>query len=130
MSDEIPERSEIIRSTIITSVLTGLFLILGLIFWAWTDSEVDTPLTALNEMNPFLAPIFEILFMGVMFFFMTVTVANLRLYLTKIRSGWLDVILLLIVQVIISYFMFGLEVTGAAFVLCLAFVAYIYLLQD
>jgi len=130
MSDEIPERSEIIRSTIITSVLTALFLIIGLIFWAWANSEVDTPLTALNDINPFLAPIIEIVSMGVMFFFMTVTVANLRLFLTKIRSGWLDIILLLVVQVIISYFMFGLEITGASFVLCLAFIAYIYLLQD
>ncbi|MFW9918126.1 MAG: hypothetical protein ACFFED_00850 [Candidatus Thorarchaeota archaeon] len=131
MSDEVPEREEIIRSTLITAILTSIFLILGLLFWVWSNSpDVESPLTAINDVNAFIVPLLEILFMGGMYFFMTVTVVNLRLYLTGIRAGWLDIILLLIVQVVISYLMFGLEVTGASFVVCLAFIAYLYLLQE
>ena len=131
MSDEVPEREEMIRSTLITTILTSVFLILGLLFWIWSNSpDVESPINEINEVNSFIVPLLEILFMGGMFFFMTVTVVNIRLYLTRIRSGWLEIFVLLIIQVIISYLMFGAEVTGASFVVCLAFIAYLYLLQD
>ncbi len=111
--------------------MTSIFLILGLLFWAWTNSpDVESPLTAINDVNTFIVPLLEILFMSVMFFFMAVTVVNIRLYLTHIRAGWLEIILLLIIQTVITYLMFGAEVTGATFVVCLAFIAYLYLLQE
>jgi len=130
VSDEVPAREEIVRSTIITVVLTSVFLILGLLFWAWTNSEVDSPITAINDINPFITIILEVIFMFGMFVFLTVTVTNLRHYFTRIRSGWLEVIILVILTVIITYFMFGVEVAGASSVLFLGFVAYLYLLQE
>lgn len=130
MSDEVPAREEIIRSTIITLVLTSVFLILGLLFWAWTNSEVDSPITALNDINPFIAIILEVIFMFGMFVFLTVTVTNLRHYFTRIRSGWLEIIILVILSVIIAYLMFGTEIAAASSVLFLGFVAYLYLLQE
>jgi hypothetical protein len=130
VSDEIPERDEIIRSTVITAVLTSIFLIIGLVFWAWSNSDIDSPLTAMNDMNPFLAPIIEIVLVLGMFIFLTVTVVNIRLYLTHIRSGWLEIILLIIIQMIMAYFMFGFQVTAASFVFCLGFIVYLYALQD
>ncbi len=131
MSDEVPDRSEIIRSTLLTTILTSVFLILGLLFWVWNNSpDIESPLTAINNVNTFIVPLLEILLMGGMFFFMTVTVVNIRLYLTRIRSGWLEIILLLIIQIVASYLMFGLEVTGASLVICLAVIAYLYLLQE
>ncbi len=130
MSDEIPDRDEIIRSTLITAVLTSIFIVIGIVFWAWSNSDIDSPLTALNGMNPFLTPIIEIVLVLCMFIFLTVTVVNLRLYITHIRSGWLEIILLIIIQMILAYFMFGSEVTAASFVFCLGFVVYLYALQD
>ncbi|MFW9908705.1 MAG: hypothetical protein ACFFEF_09025 [Candidatus Thorarchaeota archaeon] len=130
MSDEIPAREELIRSTIITVVMTSIFIILGLLFWAWTGLEGGSPVTALNDINPYITIIFEVIFMFGMFVFLTVTVINLRHYLTRIRAGWMEIILLLILSVLIAYFMFGAEVAAASFVLFLGFVAYMYLLQD
>lgn len=130
MSDEIPERDEIIRSTLITAVLASIFIIIGVVFWAWSSPDIDSPLTALNNMNPFLTPIIEIVLVLCMFIFLTVTVVNLRLFITHIRSGWLEIILLIIIQMIMAYFMFGTEVTAASFVFCLGFVVYLYALQD
>ncbi len=130
MSDEVPAREEIVRSTIITVILTSVFLILSLLFWAWANSEVDSPITTLNDINPFIAIVLEVLFMFGMFVFLTVTVTNLRHYLTLIRSGWLEIIVLLIISTLIAYFMFGTEVAAASFVLFLGFIAYLYLLQE
>ncbi len=130
MSDEIPDRSEILRSTIITTVFTALFIALSVIFWWWSTLEGTTPLTELNNINNFMAPILEVAFMGFSFFFLTVTVVNLQLYLTQMRAGWMEIIILLAAITIMSYFMFGLEVTAASFAICLAFIAYIYLIQD
>ena len=130
VSDEVPAREEIIRSTILTSILTSVFVILSVLFWAWAGLTEETPLDALNEMNVFLVYGLEVLFMFGMFVFLTVTVINLRHYLTRIRSGWLEIIALLIIAVVISYFMFETGVAAASFLLDLGFVAYIYLLQD
>jgi len=130
VSDEVPAREEIVRSTIITVILTSVFLILSLLFWAWANSEVDSPITTLNDINPFIAIVLEVLFMFGMFVFLTVTVTNLRHYLTLIRSGWLEIIVLLIISTLIAYFMFGTEVAAASFVLFLGFIAYLYLLQE
>ncbi|MFW9846332.1 MAG: hypothetical protein ACFFD6_06270, partial [Candidatus Thorarchaeota archaeon] len=110
MSDEIPERREIIRSTIITVILTVVLLSIGLALWAWSSPEVIetelSPIDVLNDMNPFLVPIIEILVMSGMFLFLTITVANIRLYMTQIRAGWTELILLLIVVFVMTFLMF------------------------
>ncbi|MFW9888443.1 MAG: hypothetical protein ACFFER_09685, partial [Candidatus Thorarchaeota archaeon] len=108
MSDEIPERGEIIRSTIITVILTVVLLSVGLALWAWSAPEVieSSPIDVLNDMNPFLAPIIEILVMSGMFLFLTITVVNIRLYITQIRAGWTELILLLIVVFVMTFLMF------------------------
>lgn len=132
MSDEIPERREFVRSTIITVIFTVLFLSLALAFWAWSVPEVVdvTPVGALNEINPYIAIVLEILFMLAFYIFLTVTLLNFRLYLTNIRAGWFEIVATLVLVVIFSYLMFGIGVTMAAFVLCLSFVVYLYLLQE
>jgi hypothetical protein len=63
VSDETPERSEMMRSTIITVLLTVVFFVIGLAFWAWSSPEViDTsPVGAINEMNPALTVLIEVL---------------------------------------------------------------------
>lgn len=132
MSDETPERSEMMRSTIITVLLTVVFFVIGLAFWAWSSPEViDTsPVGAINEMNPALTVLIEILVMVMAFIFLSVTAINLKLMLTNIRAGWAEVIVILIVMAIASSAMFGLFVGAATVVLSLGFVVYLYLLQD
>jgi len=132
VSDEIPERSEMIRSTIITVVFTIVFFILGLTFWAWSSPEViaTSPVGAINELNPALTVLIEVIIMLMAFIFLSVTVINLRLALTNIRAGWTDVIVLLIIIAIVTSAMFGLFVGAATVVLSLGFVVYLYLLQD
>ena len=132
MSDETPERSEMMRSTIITVLLTVLFFVLGLAFWAWSSPEViDTsPVGAINEMNPALTVLIEVLVMVMAFIFLSVTVINLKLMLSNIRAGWTEVIVVLIVMAIASSAMFGLFVGASTVILSLGFVVYLYLLQD
>lgn len=134
MSDEIPERSEIIRSTIITVILTVVLLSLGLALWAWSSPGVIeaelSPIDVLNDINPFLAPIIEILVMSGMFLFLTITVVNIRLYLTQIRAGWTELILLLIVVFVMTFLMFESGVAIVTLLLSLAIVVYLYMLQE
>ena len=130
LSDDIPERDEIVRSTVITVLLTAIFLIIAIMFWAWTASEVDTPITWMNAANPVLAPIIEVFTMFLVFVFLITTVVNLRLYMTRIRSGWLEVIFLFIIVTVMAWLMFGTNVGLASGVLSLAFIGYLYLLQE
>ena len=130
VSDEVPAREEIVRSTIITVILASVFIILGLLFWIWSNSDVDSPITALNDYNLYITIGLEVLFMFGMFVFLTVTAINLRHYLTHIRAGWLEVIVLLIISTIISYLMFEAGVAAASFLLNLGFVVYLYLMQE
>ncbi|MFX0053981.1 MAG: hypothetical protein ACFFAX_02330 [Promethearchaeota archaeon] len=132
MSDEIPERSEIVRSTIITVILTVVLLSLGLMLWAWSAPDVinTSPVGALNNMNPFLALIIEILVMSGMFLFLTITVVNIRLYMTQIRAGWTELILLIIVVFVMTFLMFESGVAIVTLLLSLAIVVYLYMLQE
>ncbi|MHA1964207.1 MAG: hypothetical protein ACXACG_15265 [Candidatus Thorarchaeota archaeon] len=132
MSDETPERSEMMRSTIITVLLTAVFIVLGLAFWAWSSPEViDTsPVGAINDMNPALTILIEVLVMVMTFIFLSVTAINLKLTLTNIRAGWTEVIVVLIFIAIMTSTMFGLFVGSATVVLSLGFVVYLYLLQE
>jgi len=132
LSDEIPERGEIIRSTVITVVFAALLLIVSLLFWAWSAEEViaTSPVGSLNAINEFLVPIFEILAMFGFFVFITITAVNLRLFLTQIRSGWLEIVILVILNAIMAYLMFGVNVTAMTTLLAFAFVVYLYLLQE
>ena len=132
MSEEIPERSEILRSTIVTVVLTVVFIILGLAFWAWSSPEVieTSPVGAINDFNPAVTVVLEVLIMFMVFVFLSVSVINLRLALTNIRAGWTEVIIVLIFLAITSTAMFNLFVGSVTVILSLGFVVYLYLLQD
>jgi hypothetical protein len=132
VSDDTPERSEMIRSTIITVLLTAVFLIIGLAFWAWSSPEIiDTsPVGAINDMNPAITILIEVLAMVMTFIFLSVTVINLRLMLSNIRAGWTEVIVLLIFIAIVASAMFNLFVGAATVVLSFGFIVYLYLLQD
>jgi len=132
VSDEIPERSEMIRSTIITILLTAVFIVLGLAFWAWSSPEViaTSPVGAINNMNPAVTVFLEVIVMLMAFVFLSVTVINLRLMLTNIRAGWSEVIILLIFIAIMTTAMFGLFVGAGTTALSFGFVVYVYLLQD
>jgi len=132
VSDEIPERRQIVRSTVLTGFLTAALMVLGLAFWAWSAPDVvdASPVGTLNALNPFLALVLEMLTMAGVFVFLTVTVVNLRLYMTQIRSGWTEIILLLIVVFIMTFMMFESGVAFVTLLLSLAFVVYLYLLQE
>lgn len=132
MSDDTPERSEIIRSTAITTILTVVFMIIALTLWAWSSlSEVETsPIDILNDFNPYVTILIEALTMLCVFIFLSVTVINLRLFISNVRAGWLEVIMLFIIVITMSWLMFGSGVGGVSAVLSLGFVVYLYLLQE
>jgi len=132
VSDDVPDRSETIRSAVITVILTVVFLIVGLAFWAWSFPDIiDTSLVgAINSFNPYVTLMIEALAMLGMFIFLSVTVINMKLFLSGIRAGWMEVISVFIVVVAISWVMFGTAVSGVTAVLSLGFVVYLYLLQE
>jgi uncharacterized membrane protein YwzB len=132
VSDETPERREMMRSTIITVLLAVVFLVIGLAFWAWSSPEVieTSPVGAINEINPSITILIEVLVMVLAFVFLSVTVINLKLMLTNLRAGWSEVIIVLIVIAITSSAMFGFFVGAITVVLSLGFVVYLYLLQE
>ncbi|MHA1950548.1 MAG: hypothetical protein ACXAAO_08760 [Candidatus Thorarchaeota archaeon] len=132
MSDETPERSDMMRSSIITIVLTVIFLVLGLALWAWSSPDViDTsPVGALNAINPAVTIAIEVLVMFLFFIFLSVSVINLKLMVTEIRAGWTEVIVLLIALAIMATTMFGAFVGAASVLVSLGFVVYLYLLQE
>jgi hypothetical protein len=132
VSDETPERSEMMRSMIITILLTVVFFVLGLAFWAWSSPEVieTSPVGAINAINPSVTVLIEVLVMVMTFIFLSVTVINLRLMLTNLRAGWSEVVIVLIIIAIASSAMFGFFVGAITAVLSLGFVVYLYLLQE
>lgn len=132
VSDETPERSEILRSSVITVSLSVVLLVLGLAFWAWSSPDViDTsPVGFLNSISPYLTVVLEVFMMLGLFVFLVVTVINLKLYLTNIRAGWTEVTLVLIIISAMSWLMFGIAVGAATGIVSLGFVVYLYLLQE
>jgi len=132
VSEETPENREMMRSTIITVLLTAVFLVLGLALWAWSSPDVidASPVGTLNAISPYITLVLEVLVMLGVYIFLVVTVINLRLAMTGVRAGWTEVIFVFIVSIAIAWFMFGSVVGSAAAVLSLGFIVYLYLLQD
>ncbi len=130
VSDDIPERDEFVRSTIISVIMTSVFFILGILFYVWSQPDVESVLTSINQSNPILVPLLEIVFMVLAFLFLTVTIVNIKLFMTQIRAGWLDIILILALMLVITFAMFGSEVTAASLVGDLGIITYLYLLQE
>lgn len=132
MSDDVSERSEDMRSAVITIIFTVVFLILGIALWVWSSPDIiDTsPVGVLNSFNPYVTLIIESLTMLGMFIFLSVTVINMRLFLSEVRAGWLEVISVFIIVVAISWLMFGAAVGGVTAIFSLGFVVYLYLLQE
>ena len=110
--------------------LAVIFLTLATAFWAWSAPGVDSPVSLLNSVNPYIAVVLEILLMFGFFVFITVTVVNIRLGLTEIRAGWTEIVTMVILVTVLSWVMFGANVSGASVILSLAFVVYLCLLQD
>ena len=126
------ERSEDVRSAVITIILTVVFLVIGLTLWLWSSPDIiDTsPIGAMNSFNPYVTVIIESLTMLGMFIFLSVTVVNLRLFISEVRAGWIEVISVFILVVAISWLMFGAAVGGVTAILSLGFIVYLYLLQE
>jgi hypothetical protein len=105
---------------------------LGISLWAWSSPEIidSSPVGALNAINPAITVLLEVLVMLGFFVFLSVTVINLKLFLTEIRAGWTEVIVVLIVLAIMASTMFGVFVGAASVILSLGFVVYLYLLQE
>ncbi len=127
-----PDKRELMRSNIITLILTIILLVLVILLWMWSSPDiVDTTLVgALNNINPYVTFVIEVLLLFGVFVFATVTVVNLRLQLTDVRAGWTEVVVMLIAIAIVSYLAFGVNAMGATLILSLGFVGYLYLLQE
>jgi len=132
VSDDVSERSEDMRSAVITIIFTVVFLILGIVLWVWSSPDIiDTSLIGvINSFNPYVTLIIESLTMLGMFIFLSVTVINMRLFLSEVRAGWFEVISVFIIVVAISWLMFGAAVGGVTAIFSLGFVVYLYLLQE
>jgi hypothetical protein len=132
VSDDIPDRSEMIRSTVITVIITAVFMIIALTLWAWASlPEVETsPIDILSDFNPYIVVIIESLTMLCVFIFLSVTVINLKLYLSQVRAGWFEIVLIYILVIAMAWIMFGAAVGGVSAVFSLGFIVYLYLLQE
>jgi len=132
VSDDVPERSDMIKSTVITVIFAAVFMIIALTLWAWEAlPEVETsPIDMLNDINPYITLLIEALTMLGEFVFLSVTVINLRMFFSDVRAGWLEVISVYILVVVMAWLMFGASVGGISAIFNLGFIAYLYLLQD
>lgn len=132
MSDDTPERGEVIRSTVITLVFTAVFLILGLTFWVWSSPDFirTSPIGILSEMNLYVTVLLESLTMVGIFIFVSVTVINLKLFISGVRAGWFEVIVVFIIVTAMAWLMFGSAVGGTTAIFSLGFVVYLYWLQQ
>ena len=132
MSEDDSDRSDMIRSAVITITFSVVFLIVGLTLWIWSAEDIiaTSPVGALNSFNPYVTVIVEALTMLGMFIFLSVTVINLRLFLSEVRAGWLEVISIYLLVLVMAWLMFGAAVGGVTAILSLGFVVYLYLLQD
>ncbi|NWF95699.1 MAG: hypothetical protein HXY34_06120 [Candidatus Thorarchaeota archaeon] len=132
MSDNLPERRDLIRSTVVTVLFSTVFLLLAIAFWAWSSPDfiATSPVGVLNSINVWLTYVVEIASLTLTFIFVTVTVVNLRFGLTGIRSGWTEIVIMLAVIGGISYGMFGPNIAAATLAFSLGFVAYLFLHQE
>jgi len=132
VSDDTPERGEVIRSTAITLVFTVVFLILGLTFWAWSSPDIieTSPIGLLDDLNPFVTVLLESLTMVGIFIFLSVTVINLKLFISGVRAGWFEVVVVFIIVTAMAWLMFGSGVGGTTAVFSLGFIVYLYWLQQ
>jgi len=132
VSDDTPERGEVIRSTVITLVFTAVFLILGLTFWVWSSPDfiATSPIGILSEMNLYVTVLLESLTMVGIFIFVSVTVINLKLFISGVRAGWFEVIVVFIIVTAMAWLMFGSAVGGTTAIFSLGFVVYLYWLQQ
>jgi len=132
VSDDTPERGEVIRSTVITLVFTVVFLILGLTFWAWSSPDIieTSPIGILSEMNLYVTVLLESLTMVGIFIFLSVTVITLKHFISGVRAGWFEVILVFITVAAMAWLMFGSAVGGTTAIFSLGFVVYLYWLQQ
>lgn len=132
MSDDTPERSQMIRSTVITTSFAVVFMIIALTLWAWASLPEDeiSPVDMLNDISPWLTGILEVMLMLGLFIFLSVTVINLRSFISEVRAGWLEVIAIFIIVVAMSWIMFGGSVGGVTAVFSLGFIVYLSLLQE
>lgn len=131
VSTEQLERRVVIQSTIVTTVLTILFLSLAILFWAWSSPDIvnDTPVGWLNHYNNYIPYVLEILFPSLTYVFLTTTVINAKLGFTGVRAGWTELIIILILVAGITYAMFGAAIMAVAIIAMIAFIGYLYLLQ-
>jgi hypothetical protein len=131
VSTEQPERSVVIRSTIMTTVLTIVFLTLAILFWAWSSADIvdETPVGWLRHYNEYILYVLEILFPSLTYVFLTTTVINVKLGFTGVRAGWTELVIILILIAGATYAMFGGAIMAATIVAMVAFIGYLYLLQ-
>lgn len=131
VSTEQLERRVVIRSTIVTTVLTILFLSLAILFWAWSSADIvrDTPVGWLKQYNEYILYVLEILFPSLTYVFLTTTVTNAKLGFTGVRAGWTELIIILILIAGVTYAMFGAAIMAVTIIAMIAFIGYLYLLQ-
>ncbi|TXT53947.1 MAG: conserved membrane protein of unknown function [Candidatus Thorarchaeota archaeon] len=131
MSDNTPDKSELMRSNIVTILFTVILLVIALTLWAWSSPDVvDTsPVGAITEINPWLLWGIELVIMIGLFFFASLSTINLRLMISGIRAGWTEMIALIIVVTALAFFMFSPELAAATLVATLGILSYFYMIQ-
>ncbi|MBD3407905.1 MAG: hypothetical protein GF411_17425 [Candidatus Lokiarchaeota archaeon] len=131
MSGNTPEKSELMRSNVVTILLSIILLVVALTLWAWSSPDViDTsPVGAIQDLNPWVLWGLELLVMIGFFFFASISAFNLRLMISGIRAGWTEIIVLIIIVTAMSYLMFSPELAAATFIASLGVLSYFYMIQ-
>ncbi len=111
----------------ISGALMIVFLVLVLSLWAGLfDSFVNSVQTYLYIFHDLLA----ILLLTAYYIFLFLTVATMREYMSKVRSGWTEVIATLIFIGIMGGVLFNFGVAVATLLLSILFIIYLYMSQS
>ncbi len=124
---EIPDEQKVIKSIMISGALMLVFLTLVMSLWAGLfDSFVNSIQTYLYIFHDLLA----ILLLFVFYIFLFITVATIREYMRKVRSGWTEVISTLIFIFIMGIALFNFGVAVATLLLSILFIIYLHMIQE
>ena len=122
------EKSEMIRTLIISGALFIVFLIFAIGFWSNLDYFKDILVVAVS-IHQLLRGFLKVFVLTGFYFFALVFVATLREYFNEV-AGWFEVISLMLITVGLAYGFFGPVHAFFVFIGCVLGTGYIYLAQS
>lgn len=125
LSEAIDEQ-KVIKSIMIAGALMIVFLALILALWA---GLFNTYLNPIQSSLYIIRDVLAIIMLTLYFIFLFITVALIKEYTTKVRSGWTEVIITLIIVGALGL-LFNIGDSIASVLLSILFIIYLHMSQE